>query len=133
MGAQEAGPDIHDVHDVQNVNRIRGKLKVYEYSDERTGRRRDRGENINEVRMVNMVYKDKEVQEVKETKEVTKHTDSSNKQHDHDDYIIPTNNKPTDLIDVDAREVGLYTHDVRDVHNTIKGKIDVHQYPDEKA
>merc|ERR1711954_383971 len=133
IDAQEAGPDIHDVHDVQNVNRIRGKLKVYEYSDERTARRRDREENINGVKMVNTVYKDKEVEEVKETKEVTRHTDPSNKQHDHDDYIIPTNDKPTDSIDVDAREVGLYTHDVHDVHNIIKGKINVYQYPDEKV
>merc|ERR1711954_499353 len=91
IDAQEAGLDIHDVHDVQNINRIRGKLKVYEYLDERAGRRKDREENINEVRMVNMVYKDKEVEEVKEPKEVTRHTDLTNKQHDNDDYIIPTN------------------------------------------
>merc|ERR1711954_350724 len=53
IDAQEAGPDTHEVHDVQKVNRIRGKLKVYEFSDERTGRRRDREENIIEVKMVN--------------------------------------------------------------------------------
>merc|ERR1712082_42675 len=67
---EEDGPDTHDVHDVHNVNIIRGKLKVYQYSDEKASRRGNGEGNINEVKMVNTVYKDNEVNEVKETKEV---------------------------------------------------------------
>merc|ERR1711954_571100 len=35
---QEAEPDTHDVHDVHNVNIIRGKLKVYQYADEKVSK-----------------------------------------------------------------------------------------------